>query len=143
MKIKSLLAKPFASYIYKGIKRGMSTAVEDQESILKDLLKTGKLTDFGKEHHFSDIQNHEQYRQAVPSAIMSSSSLTFKGLKRANTMYYGRVGPSILPKPREQQAASSISLSVRTRYQITSIQLVMPFFVISKSQATANGRQER
>jgi hypothetical protein len=66
MKIKSLLAKPFASYIYKGIKRGMSTAVEDQETILKDLLKTGKLTDFGKEHHFPDVQNHEQYRQAVP-----------------------------------------------------------------------------
>ena len=44
----------------------MVTAVEDQETILKDLLKTGKLTDFGKEHHFADIQTHEQFRQAVP-----------------------------------------------------------------------------
>lgn len=66
MKIKSLLAKPFASYIYKGIKKGMFTAVEDQEAILKDLLKTGKLTEFGKEHHFTDIQGHDQFRQAVP-----------------------------------------------------------------------------
>jgi hypothetical protein len=66
MKIKSLLAKPFASYIYKGIKKGMFTAVEDQEAILKDLLKTGKLTDFGKEHHFGDIQGYEQFRQAIP-----------------------------------------------------------------------------
>lgn len=66
MKIKSLLAKPFASYIYKGIKKGMATAVEDQEAILKDLLKTGKLTEFGKEHHFDNVQGHEQYRQAVP-----------------------------------------------------------------------------
>jgi hypothetical protein len=66
MKIKSLLAKPFASYIYKGIKKGMLTAVEDQEAILKDLLKTGKLTEFGKEHHFGDIQGHDQFRQAVP-----------------------------------------------------------------------------
>ena len=66
MKIKSLLAKPFASYIYKGIKKGMVTAVEDQEAILKDLLKTGKLTDFGKDHHFGNIQGHDQYRQAVP-----------------------------------------------------------------------------
>ena len=39
----------------------MFTAVEDQEAILKDLLKTGKLTDFGKEHHFNDVQGHEQF----------------------------------------------------------------------------------
>jgi hypothetical protein len=66
MKIKSLLAKPFASYIYKGIKKGMLTAVEDQEAILRELLKTGKLTDFGKEHDFNNIQGHDQFRQAVP-----------------------------------------------------------------------------
>jgi hypothetical protein len=66
MKIKSLLAKPFASYIYKGVKKGMTTAVADQEAILKDLLKTGRATDFGKEHHFSDIQTAVQFTQAVP-----------------------------------------------------------------------------
>ena len=44
----------------------MLTAVEDQEAILKDLLKTGKLTDFGKEHQFNNIQGYEQFRQAVP-----------------------------------------------------------------------------
>ncbi|MBA4166110.1 MAG: GH3 auxin-responsive promoter family protein [Chitinophagaceae bacterium] len=66
MKIKSLLAKPFASYIYKGIKKGMSTAVADQENILKDLLKTGRLTDFGKEHHFNDVQTAAQFAEAVP-----------------------------------------------------------------------------
>ena len=30
MKIKSFFAKPFASYIYKGIRKGMATAVADQ-----------------------------------------------------------------------------------------------------------------
>ena len=44
----------------------MLTAVEDQEAILKDLLKTGKLTDFGKEHQFNNIQAYEQFSQAVP-----------------------------------------------------------------------------
>jgi len=44
----------------------MLTAVEDQEAILKDLLKTGKLTDFGKEHQFNNIQGYEQFSQAVP-----------------------------------------------------------------------------
>ena len=41
MKIKSFLARPFASYIYKGIRKGMANAVSDQENILKNLLKVG------------------------------------------------------------------------------------------------------
>ncbi len=44
----------------------MATAIEDQEKILKDLLKTGKLVEFGKEHRFQEIQSHEQFSQAVP-----------------------------------------------------------------------------
>ncbi len=48
MKIKSFLAKPFASYIYKGIRKGMATAVADQENILQQLIKIGKGTEFGK-----------------------------------------------------------------------------------------------
>ena len=52
MKIKSFLAKPFASYIYKGIRKGMTTAVADQENILKTLIKTGQKTEFGKECRF-------------------------------------------------------------------------------------------
>jgi len=66
MKIKSLLAKPFAGYIYKGIRKEMQTAVEDQERIFKELLKTGKLTDFGKDHKLGDLSRHEEYVQAVP-----------------------------------------------------------------------------
>lgn len=61
-----MLAKPFANYIYKGIKKGMATAVEDQESILKELLKTGKNTDFGKEHQFQNVSVYEEFVQAVP-----------------------------------------------------------------------------
>ena len=37
MKIKSILAKPFAGYIYKQIKKGMETAEADQQAIFKDL----------------------------------------------------------------------------------------------------------
>lgn len=44
----------------------MATAIEDQEKILKDLLKTGRLTEFGKEHHFKDVQRYEEFRSAVP-----------------------------------------------------------------------------
>lgn len=43
----------------------MSTAVEDQEAIFKDLLKTGKLTEFGADHHFQDVNSYEDFKKAV------------------------------------------------------------------------------
>ncbi len=66
MKIKSFLAKPFASYIHKQIRKGMQSAVEDQKKILRELLKTGRKTDFGREHHFGEVNTYEEYRQSVP-----------------------------------------------------------------------------
>jgi GH3 auxin-responsive promoter len=66
MKFKSFLAKPFAAYVVKQVKRAMQNAVADQESVFRDLLKVGLTTQFGKDHHFSDIKTIEDYRQAVP-----------------------------------------------------------------------------
>ncbi|MEJ7766166.1 MAG: GH3 auxin-responsive promoter family protein [Chitinophagaceae bacterium] len=65
MKFKSLFAKPFAAYIYKQVKKSMSTAVEDQEAIFKNILKTGTPTSFGNDHHFKDVKSYEDFRQAV------------------------------------------------------------------------------
>ncbi len=66
MKIKSFLAKPFASYIYKQIKKGMETAVEDQQAIFNQLIKVGSKTDFGKDHSFATIKTYEDFVQQVP-----------------------------------------------------------------------------
>ena len=66
MKIKSFLAKPFASYIYKGIRKGMGTALHDQGLIFKNLIKQAGNTQFGKDHRFGDIKSHVDYTQAVP-----------------------------------------------------------------------------
>lgn len=66
MKIKSFLAKPFATYIYKQIKKGMATAVADQEAIFQNLIKVGSKTEFGKEHQFEKIKSHEDFVQHVP-----------------------------------------------------------------------------
>ena len=52
MKLNSLLAKPFAGLVYKGIRKSMMTAVADQEKILQELLKGAKGTEFGKEFSF-------------------------------------------------------------------------------------------
>jgi hypothetical protein len=66
MKIKSFLAKPFASYIYKGIRKGMATAMTDQENILNQLIKVGKGTEYGKSLGLDKVTNYEEFKQAIP-----------------------------------------------------------------------------
>ncbi|MEO6453550.1 MAG: GH3 auxin-responsive promoter family protein [Ginsengibacter sp.] len=66
MKIKSFLAKPFANYIFKQIKKSMSTAVADQGNLLQQLIKTAAKTEFGKQHSFENIKTHADFIQNVP-----------------------------------------------------------------------------
>lgn len=66
MNLKSLLAKPFAGYIYRQVKKNMESAVEDQQSIFQHLVKAASNTVFGKEHDFSTIKTHEEFVKKVP-----------------------------------------------------------------------------
>ncbi|MEO8772068.1 MAG: GH3 auxin-responsive promoter family protein [Ferruginibacter sp.] len=66
MKIKSFLAKPFANYIHRQIKKGMITAVADQTKIFNQLIKTGQKTQFGKDHNYTSIKTHEDFVKQVP-----------------------------------------------------------------------------
>ncbi len=44
----------------------MSTALHDQDMVLKSLLKTGKSTEFGKDHRLESVAQHAEFAQAVP-----------------------------------------------------------------------------
>jgi hypothetical protein len=66
MKIKSFLARPYASIVHSRIRKGMATAVADQQAILQQLLKAGAGTVFGKDHILSAANDHTSYKQAVP-----------------------------------------------------------------------------
>lgn len=66
MKIKSYLAKPFAAIVHGRIKRTMRTALSDQESILRMLVRKAAPTEFGRDHHFTEINDYESFRDAVP-----------------------------------------------------------------------------
>lgn len=66
MNIKSLLAKPFASVVHRQIKKEQLTAVADQQSILNQLVKSAKGTQFGKNHHFDQITDYASFKKAVP-----------------------------------------------------------------------------
>jgi len=66
MNLKSLLARPFANYIYNKTRKGMHTALEDQENTLKMLLKGGRSTIFGKDHRLDQVNDHSSFSAAVP-----------------------------------------------------------------------------
>jgi hypothetical protein len=66
MKIKSLLAKPFANYVYRQTKKNMVHAVKDQQTIFEGLIKQAAKTEFGKEHGFNEIKSHQDYIKKVP-----------------------------------------------------------------------------
>jgi len=66
MKIKSFLARPYASIVSARVRKGMMTAEADQEAILQQLLKTGSSTAFGKEHGMDKVKSHAEYKNAVP-----------------------------------------------------------------------------
>lgn len=64
--VKSLLAKPFASLVYRQIQKDQKNAIKDQQDILNQLIKIGASTLFGKEHHFNSITNYQSFQKAVP-----------------------------------------------------------------------------
>lgn len=66
MNLKSLLARPFANYVYNKIVKGMETAVADQQNIFKSLIRSAKDTQFGKDHHFETIQSYDDFKRQVP-----------------------------------------------------------------------------
>lgn len=44
----------------------MGTALQDQDAVLKDLLKVGKTTEFGKEHNLDKVTSYEDFKKQIP-----------------------------------------------------------------------------
>jgi phenylacetate-coenzyme A ligase PaaK-like adenylate-forming protein len=65
MNLKSLLARPFANYINNKISKGTETAVADQQRIFRNLVKSAKVTTFGKDHGFDTIQSYDDFKKLV------------------------------------------------------------------------------
>lgn len=66
MKIKSFLARPYASIVQNRIRKAAASAVPDQESILQDLLKVGAKTVFGRDHHLNEVSDYAAYKEGIP-----------------------------------------------------------------------------
>lgn len=66
MGIRSVLAKPFAAYINKQTKEWSLNPIAYQQKVFAALMEGGKQTVFGKDHGFSDITSHADFKKQVP-----------------------------------------------------------------------------
>lgn len=91
-KIKSFLAKPYASIVHSRIKKEMATAIEDQRRILQEQLKVGRKTQFGNDHKLVDVINHKEYTEAVPVRDYEALSSYIELIKQGqqNVLWKGK-----------------------------------------------------
>ena len=68
MKIKSILAKPFAKQIAKKTLKWALNPEKTQEKVFLKLIKDAKNTAFGKDHSFKDIKTYADFKKQVPIA---------------------------------------------------------------------------
>lgn len=66
MSIKSFAAKLFAKSIHSKTQKWASNPVETQQKVFLDLIQQASETQFGKDHNFSQIKNHQDFQNFVP-----------------------------------------------------------------------------
>ena len=63
--IKALGAKLYAAWSYHKNEKWIKTPLETQEKVLKELIKHGAQTRFGKDHNFEKIKDLKTYQKEV------------------------------------------------------------------------------
>jgi hypothetical protein len=66
MSIKSIAARIFAYLVVKKIRSWASNPVTTQNKVFQELIRQAKNTQFGKDHHFDQIQTPADFAQQVP-----------------------------------------------------------------------------
>ena len=64
--IKSYFSKIFAAYIANKIQGWSKRPINTQDRVFKSLIKSARKTQFGKDHNFSQIQDHKSFVENVP-----------------------------------------------------------------------------
>ncbi len=66
MGLRSLLSRPFAAWVNYEQKKWSSNPFESQKKVFENNIRAAKNTQFGKDHHFDEIRNYQDYRDRVP-----------------------------------------------------------------------------
>ena len=66
MSIKSFLGKQLAKLIVLQTQKWSRNPIKTQKKVLNQLIREGKETAFGSDHHFSSIKSYEDFKAKVP-----------------------------------------------------------------------------
>jgi phenylacetate-coenzyme A ligase PaaK-like adenylate-forming protein len=66
MSLKSIAAQLFAKVIHHKTQKWVTNPVVAQQKVFENLIRQAEKTQFGKDHHFSQIKNHEDFTKQVP-----------------------------------------------------------------------------
>jgi len=66
MGIRSVLSKPLALWVAKDQKKWSKAPEKFQENTRQKIISTAKSTAFGQDHHFSEVHNYEDFKEAIP-----------------------------------------------------------------------------
>ena len=64
--MKKILVKIFARYIILKESKWIKNPIASQDNVFKNLIKTARNTNFGKDHHFKSIKNYDDFKLKVP-----------------------------------------------------------------------------
>lgn len=108
MRIRSVLAKPFAAYVASQTKKWSLNPAAYQQNTLTGLLEQGRHTQFGRDHDFGAIHNYDAFRKNVPIR-------DYEGLKPyMEQVISGK--PDILWKGKPEYFAKTSGTTSGTKY---------------------------
>jgi hypothetical protein len=108
MGIRSVLAKPFATFIASQTKKWSLEPYRFQHQIFDQLVKTGKSTRFGKDHNFSLIRNYDDFKKNVPVRDYEDFKIYIDAITRGE--------PDILWKGKPAYLAKTSGTTSGTKY---------------------------
>nr|WP_294793435.1 GH3 auxin-responsive promoter family protein [uncultured Mucilaginibacter sp.] len=66
MGLKAVLSKLFAAWVNRDLNKLRANAVSLQQNTFKALIEQAKHTAFGRDHHFDQIKNYDDFKRLVP-----------------------------------------------------------------------------
>lgn len=134
MNLKAKIAKIFANYISKKESKWIQNPIETQEKIFKELISTGRFTQFGKEHHFDLIKNYQNFKEKVPIRDYEELKSYIELVKKGNE--------NILWKGKPIYFAKTSGTTSGIKY-IPITKESMPFHINSARNALLNYVQKK
>lgn len=134
MGFKVKLAQLYAGFISKSEQKWIKNPIETQEKIFRELISTGRSTQFGKDHDFESIQNYEDFKTKVPVRDYEDLKSYIEKVKEGN--------PDILWKGKPLYFAKTSGTTSGTKY-IPITKESMPSHIKSARNALLNYMLEK